>query len=132
MGFLSSYDEDLRELLRVPMGNQVYCGVGRGLLVLHCVWCDGRGPHLELTRESQGSSPVLMWVSGFVCRFKQGVRSRPVWRHGTLLSFLVNCVKDLFEFQGKRGLSLEMLQRKRDSSRRKGEFLYLCGVGAGS
>ena len=116
----------------MPMGNQVYCGVGRDLSVFHCVWCNGRGPHLELTRESQGSSPVLMWVSGFVCHFNQGVRFRRVWRHGTLLSFLVNCVKELFDFQGKRGLSLEMLPRKRDSSRRKGEFLYLCGVGAGS
>ena len=77
---------DLRELLRVPMGNQEYCGVGRGLSGLHWVWSNGRGPHPELKREPQGSSPVLTWVSGCVCRFKQGVRSRHVWRHGTLLS----------------------------------------------
>jgi len=116
----------------VPMRSQEYCGVGRGLSVLHWVWCDGRGPHLELMREPQGSSPVLMWVSGCVCRFKQGVRSRRLWRHGTLLSFSVKCVKDPLKFQGKRGLSLETLQCKRDSSRRRGEFLSLCGVKAGS
>ena len=82
----STCDNQFRELLRVPMGSQEYCGVGRGLSVLHWVWCVGRGPHLELRREPQGSSPVLTWVSGCVCRFKQGVRSRLVWRHGTLLS----------------------------------------------
>ena len=32
------------------------------------------------------SSPVLTWVLGCVFHFKQGVRSRHVWRHGTLLS----------------------------------------------
>ena len=82
----STCDGDFRELLRVPMGNQEYCGVGRGLSGLHWVWSNGRGPHPELKREPQGSSPVLTWVSGCVCRFKQGVRSRHVWRHGTLLS----------------------------------------------
>ena len=41
---------------------------------------------LELRREPQGSSPFLTWVLGCVCHFKQGVRSRLVWRHGTLLS----------------------------------------------
>ena len=44
----STCDGDLRELLRVPMGSQVYCGVGRGLSGLHWVWCNGRGPHLKL------------------------------------------------------------------------------------
>ena len=116
----------------VSMGNQKYFGVGRGLSGLHWGWCNERRPLLELRQEPQGSSPVLMWVSGFVCHFKQGVRSRPVWRHGTLLSFTVKCVKDPFKFQGKRGLSLETRQCKRDSSRRRGEFLSLCRVGAGS
>ena len=77
---------DLRKLLMVPMGSQEYCGVGRGLLGLHCGPCNGRCSHLELRWEHQVSSPVLTWVSGCVCRFKQGVRSRLVWRHGTLLS----------------------------------------------
>ena len=50
----------------MPMGSQKYCDVGRGLSGLHWVWCNGRGPHLELRREPQGSSPVLTWVSGCV------------------------------------------------------------------
>ena len=70
----------------MPKGSQEYCGDGRGLSGLHWGRCNGRGPHLELRWEPQGSSPVLMWVSVCVCRFKQGVRSRLVWRHGTLLS----------------------------------------------
>ena len=82
----STCDGDFRELLRVPMGSQEYCGVGRALFGLHRVWCNGRGPHLELKREPQGSSPVLMWVSGCVCCLKPRVKSRPVWRHGTQLS----------------------------------------------
>ena len=44
----STCDGDLRELLRVPMGSQEYCGLGRGLSGLHCVWCYRRGPHLEM------------------------------------------------------------------------------------
>ena len=47
---------------------------------------EGRGPHLDLRREPQGSSPVLTFVSGCLCHFKQGVRSRLVWRHGNMLS----------------------------------------------
>ena len=82
----STCDGDLRELLMVPMGSQEYFEVGRGLLGLHWGRCNGRGPHLELRPERQVSSPVLTWVSGCVCHFKQGVRSRLLWRHGTLLS----------------------------------------------
>ena len=43
----------------MPVRTQGYCGVGRGLLGLHCVWCNGRGPHLEWTQEPQASSPFL-------------------------------------------------------------------------
>ena len=75
----STCDSDLRELLMVPMGSQGYCGVGRGLSGLQWGRCNGRGPHLELRREPQDSFPVLTWVSGCVCHFKQGVRSRLVW-----------------------------------------------------
>ena len=81
----STCDGDFRELLRVPMGSQEYCGVGSGLSGFHWVWCNGRGPHRDLKWEPQGSSPVLTWVSGCVCHFKQGVRTRRVWRHRTLL-----------------------------------------------
>ena len=52
-----------------------------------CGWCNGRGPHLQLTQGPQGSSLVLMWISWCVCSFKQGVRSRLVLWYRTLLSF---------------------------------------------
>ena len=55
---------DLRELLRVPLTSQGYCGVGRGLSELHWVWCNGRGPHLQLRQEPQGSSPFLTPIEG--------------------------------------------------------------------
>ena len=70
----------------VPMVSQEYCGVGRGLLGLHWGGFSRRQPRLELRWEPQVSSPVLTWVSGCVCHFKQGVKSRLVWRHETLLS----------------------------------------------
>ena len=75
----STCDGDFSELLMMPVGIQEYCGFGSGLLGLHWGRCNGRGPHLELRREPQDSFPVLTWVSGCVCRFKQGVRSRLVW-----------------------------------------------------
>ena len=49
-----------------------------GPLGLPWSWCNGRAPHRELRQEPQGSSPVLTWVSGCGCRFKQGGRSRRV------------------------------------------------------
>ena len=78
-------DGDFRELLMVPMESQEYCGLGRGLLGLHWGGCSGRRPRFYFRQEPQGSSPVLTWVSVCVCHFKQGVRSRLVWRHETLL-----------------------------------------------
>ena len=57
-----------------------------GISWLHSRFTQGVSRRLELRREPQGFSPVLMWFSGCVCHFKQGVRSRRVWRHGTLLS----------------------------------------------
>ena len=84
--FLSNCDSDLRELLMVPMGSQESFRVVKGLSVFLWGLCKVRGPHLVLRWEPQISSPVLTRISGCVCSFKQGVRSRLVWRHGTLLS----------------------------------------------
>ena len=93
----SSCDGDLRELLMVPMGSQESFRVVRGLSGFLWGWCNGRGPHLQLRREPQGSSPVLTWILGCVCSFKQGVRSRLVLRHETLLSS--RAVKDFSGLQ---------------------------------
>ena len=91
--FPSSCDGDLREFLMVPMGSQESFGVVRALSGFLWGRCNGRGPHLQLRREPQGSSPVLTWISGCVCSFKQRVRSRFELRHETLLSSLA--VKDV-------------------------------------
>ena len=89
-------DGDFSELLMMLVGTQEYCGFASGLSGLHWGRCNERGLHLELRREPQVSSPVLTWVSGCVCRFKQGVRSRLEWRNGTLLcSRVVKVVSSL-------------------------------------
>jgi len=81
-----SCNGELRELLMVPMGGQKSFRVVRGLLGFLWGQCNGRGSHLQLRQEPQVSSPVLTWISGCVCSFKQGVRSQLMLGHGTLLS----------------------------------------------
>ena len=70
----STCDSDLRELLMVPMGSQEYCGVGRGLSRHHWSWCNGRGAHLVLRREPQGSSPILTLISGSLRSWNRRIR----------------------------------------------------------
>ena len=98
---------DLRELLRVPMRSLGYCGVGRGLSVLHWVWCNGRGPHLEFRWESQPSSPFLTLIPGSLQNWNRRVRPRLVLRNGTPLAsrvvpgvtgHLSSCIWNLWGF----------------------------------
>ena len=82
---------DLRELLRVPMGSEEYCGLGRGISRLHWIWCKGRGPHLELRQEPQGSAPDflepdLTQIAGSLLSLLRSVRSRVLRRNGTPLT----------------------------------------------
>ena len=104
----STCDGDLRELLRVPMRSQVYCGVGRSLSEFYWVWCSGRAPHLELRWEPQGSSPFLTSIAGFLYSWNRRVRPRLVLRKGTLLAsrvvhrvtgHLSHCIWNLRVFQ---------------------------------
>ena len=85
LGFLSSCDGDLRDLLVLPQERQVPIRVVRGLLGFLSSRCRSIGPHLSLRLEPQGSSPVLTWISGFLWSFNRAVRPRLMWRHGTLL-----------------------------------------------
>ena len=53
----------------MPLRSQGHCGFGRGLSGLLWVWCNGRGPHLELGQEPQGSAsdflePDLTQIAG--------------------------------------------------------------------
>ena len=82
----STCASDIKELLRVLMRSRGYCGVGRGLSGLHWVWCNGRGPHLELRQELQGSSPFLTSISGSLQSWDRRVRPRLVLRNGTPLA----------------------------------------------
>ena len=86
LGFLSSYDGDLRDPLVLPQESQVSMRVERGLSGFLSCWCRVLGPHLELRPEPQGSSPVQTWISVFLWSFHRGVKPHLVWRHGYLLS----------------------------------------------
>ena len=80
---------DRRELLRVPLRSQGYCGVGRGHSGLHWVWRNGRGPHLELRQEPQGSSTFLSPIARSLQSWDRRVRPSLVWRNGTPHASLV-------------------------------------------
>ena len=98
---------DFRELPRVPLRSQGYCGVGRGLSGLHWVWCNCRWPHLELRQDPQGSSPFLTLIAGSLQSWNRRVRPRLVLRNGTPLSsrvvhavtgHLSSCICNLWVF----------------------------------
>ena len=77
---------DLRELLRMLMAIQEYCAVLRGFLGVHWVWCNGRGPHLELRREPQGPSPLLTSTQMSLQSWGRSVRPSLVLRNGNPLA----------------------------------------------
>ena len=70
MGFLSTYNGDLRDPIMLPQENQVSMRVMSGLLGFLSIRCWVLGPHLELRPEPQVSSPVLTWISGFLWSFQ--------------------------------------------------------------
>ena len=71
VGVPSSCHVDLRVLLMVTIGSQESCLFVRCLSGFPWGRCNGRGPHLQLSREPQSSSPVLTWISGYV-QFQTG------------------------------------------------------------
>ena len=70
----------------MPMSGLGYCGLGRGLSGLHWVWFNGRGPHLELRRETQCSSLFLTSIAVSLQSWNKRVRPRLVLRHVTPLA----------------------------------------------
>ena len=86
LGFLSSYDRDLRDPLLLPCESQVSMKVNRGLSGYCYSQYQDIGPYLEMSSETQGSSPVLTWILRFLWSFNRGVRPRLMWRHTSPLS----------------------------------------------
>ena len=82
----STSASSLRELFRVPTKSWGYCGVRRGLLGLHWVWCNGGGPHLELRQEPQSSSAFMTSIAASLQRWNCRVRTHLALRNGTLLA----------------------------------------------
>ena len=105
LGFLSSCDGDLTDLLVLPPRSQVsFCVVrGKSGFLFSCR--QGIGPCLEFCWSTQCSCPAVTGISGFLSRFNKGVRPRLVSGHGT--AFLASCqsgVRPPVEFrQGNRG-----------------------------
>ena len=81
----SSCDGDMREPLMLSLGSQISFRVVRGVWGFLLNWCRGLGPHLELRCETQGSSPALTWISGFLWKFHWRVRRQLMLGNGTLL-----------------------------------------------
>ena len=75
LGFLLSYDGDLRDSLVLPQESQVSMLV-RGFSVFLSSCCRVLGPHLELRPEPQVSFPMLTWISEILWSFNRGVRPR--------------------------------------------------------
>ena len=86
LGFLCSYDGDLRDPLVLPQERRVSMRIARHPLGCLSSLCRVLGPHLKLKLEPQGSSPVLTWISVFLRSFNRGVRPRLVWRYASPLS----------------------------------------------
>ena len=86
LGFLSSYDEDLRDPLLLPQKSQFSMWLVKGLSGFLSRRCSGLSPHMYLSPETQGSSPVLTWIAGFLWSFNRGVMPRFLWRHGNPLA----------------------------------------------
>ena len=53
---------------------------------LHWVWCIGRGPHLHLRQETEGSSPFQTPIPGSLQSWDRRVRPRLGLRHGNTLA----------------------------------------------
>ena len=73
----------------MPVRTQGYSGVGRGLSGLHCMWCYGRGPHLEWTQEPQASSPFLTRIPWSLQSRHKRVTPSLLLRNGPSFAFRV-------------------------------------------
>ena len=96
MGFLLSYNGDLRDPLVFPQERPLSMRIARGLTGLHSSWCRVLSPHLELTPDPKVSSPVLTWILGFLWSLHRGVRPRLKWTHESPLPSLA--VEAVFGF----------------------------------
>ena len=112
LGFLSSYDGDFRDPLVSPQESPVSLRVARGLSGFLCIHCWGRGPHVEVRPEPQGSSPLPTWISGFLWSFHRGVSPRLMWRHASSVSSRAGIAVSGFLSGGHRDqrFSLEVTQ----------------------
>ena len=78
LGFLSSYDGDLRDPLVGQQESPVSMRAVRDGSGFFCSNCRGQGPHLELRPEPQVSSPMLTCISGFLWSFHRAFNPRLV------------------------------------------------------
>ena len=72
--FLSSGDGFVGELLELTKGCQVPFRGSRGKVGFLLRWCSGKGPHLRLSGESPGVSPVVTENLGFLSSCDQDLK----------------------------------------------------------
>ena len=114
LGFLSSCDGDLRDLLTLPPRIQVSFRDSRGTSELLLSCCQRRGPCLEFSRSTQCSCPVVMGIWGFLSRFSKTVRPRLVSGHESLHSSRV--IKGVSDFLSSSGGESGLLQEDQQGS----------------
>ena len=114
LGFLSSCERDLMDLLVLPPRSQVSFHVARGMSGFLSNHHREIGLCLEFCWSTQCSCPATMGISGFLSRINKGVRPRLVLEHGTLLSSQV--VKGVSGFLSSSGGESGLLQEDQQGS----------------
>ena len=71
--FFSICDDEFRDLFMLPQGSHTSFLVVRGTSGFLSSHCRGIWPHLDLRWETQGSSPVVTVILGFLSSFIRGV-----------------------------------------------------------
>ena len=131
LGFLSSCDGDLTDLLVLPPRSQVSFCVVRAKSGFLSSRRQGIGPCLEFCWSTQCSCPVVMGIWGFLSRFSKAVRPRLVSGHESLHSSRV--IKGVSGFLSSSGGESGLLQEDQQGSqashhvvRGSSVFLWSC------
>ena len=110
--FLLSYDGDLRDPLVGPQVDPISIRVMEGPSGFLCSSCQGRGPHLDLRPEPQGSSPGRPGSQGFLGRPQgsQGLVSYGAMQDRSPLDLEKQCEFSCLVHHSDRWLSFEAPQ----------------------
>ena len=106
MGFLLSYEEELREPLVWPQGSAISIRVMRGSWRLLSSHSRANRPHLRLCPETSCSSPVVTGITWLHSRFIRGVWTHLEWKQRIPLSSRVAMGMSWSPLSGLKGVKL--------------------------